>query len=231
MIGFVGLASFVLTIFFYYAAKAIYKRINIVLFSPLLVAPTALVICLLIFHTSYTSYTSGGKWLALLLQPSIVAFAIPLHKNFGTLKKHFTEIVVSVFVGAFFSLLISVLLGLLANFKLQIIVSLAPRSITTPIAMVISQNIGGIPALTAVFVIITGLLGLIMGPSVIQLLHLRSPIAKGVLLGTSAHACGTSTALAIGSLEGTIASLSMIFTGLMTVVLAPQLCPLLLRIL
>lgn len=122
------------------------------------------------------------------------------------------------------------MLGILVNFKPQIIESLEPRSITTPIAIVVSQNIGGMPALTAVFVIITGLAGLLIGPLTIRLLHLHSPVSKGVLLGTSAHACGTFTAFGMGFLEGTIASLSMIFTGLITVVLAPLLCPLFLKL-
>ena len=131
-------------------------------------------------------------------------------------------------VGVFFALLSSALLGPRVNFTPQIIESLAPHSITTPLAMAVSNNLGGSPSLTAVFVILTGLLGIILGPLLIRLLHLRSPIAKGVLLGTGAHACGTSVALTIGSLEGTIASLAMIFAGLVTVFLTPIIFPLLL---
>lgn len=230
MIGFVGFVSIILTVLFYYGSKTLYQRINLALFSPLLVVPVGLVVCLLIFHISYSSYITGGKWLTILLQPAIVAFALPLHKHYRIFIKYSPVIILSVLVGTFSALLTSVLLGLLANFSPQIIVSLAPRSVTTPIAIGVSQTLGGTPALTAVFVIVTGLFGLIIGPSIIRLLHLNSPIAKGVLLGTSAHAVGTSTALEIGSLEGTIASLSMIFAGLITVIMAPLLCPLILRV-
>lgn len=230
MIEFVGLTSIVLTIIFYYGAKALYGRIGFVLLSPLLVAPAVLISCLLTLHISYSNYFVGGKWLTLLLQPAIVAFALPLHKHYETLKKHFPEVILSVMLGVFFALLSSALLGLRAGFAPQIIKSIAPRSVTTPLAMTVSNNLGGIPSLTAVFVIITGLSGIILGPLLIRLLRLRSPIAKGVLLGTGAHACGTSTALTIGSLEGTIASLAMIFAGLVTVFLTPIFFPLLLRL-
>ncbi|WP_407311488.1 LrgB family protein [Desulfosporosinus sp. SB140] len=230
MIGFVGLISVLLTIIFYYGSKALYGRFRFVLFSPLLVAPAALIIGLLTLHVSYSSYITGGKWLTLLLQPAIVAFALPLYKHYETLKKYLPEIIPSVLAGTFSAFLSSALLGLKANFQPQIIVSLAPRSVTTPIAVDVSNNLGGIPSLTAAFVVLTGLMGLIIGPLVIRLLHLRSPIAKGVLLGTGAHGCGTSAALTLGPLEGTIASLSMIFAGLATILLAPVIFPLLLKL-
>ncbi|WP_088225682.1 LrgB family protein [Desulfosporosinus sp. FKB] len=230
MSEFVGFISVVLTIIFYYCSKALYGRIRFVLFSPLLIAPAALVIGLLTLHISYSSYIIGGKWLSILLQPAIVAFALPLYKHYELLKKYFPEIILSVLVGTLSAFLSSALLGLGANFEPQIILSLAPRSVTTPIAIDVSNNLGGIPSLTAVFVIFTGLMGLVIGPLVIRFLHLRSPIAKGVLLGTGAHGCGTSAALSLGSLEGTIASLAMIFAGLATIVLAPVIFPLLLRL-
>ncbi|MDQ7097112.1 LrgB family protein [Desulfosporosinus sp. PR] len=230
MTSFIGIISILLTIIFYYCSKALYGRFRFVLFSPLLVAPAALIIGLLTFHISYSSYITGGKWLTVLLQPAIVAFALPLYKHYETLKKHFPEIVLSVLAGTFSAFLSSALLGLLANFQPQIIASLAPRSVTTPIAIDVSNNLGGVPSLTAVFVILTGLMGLVIGPLLIRFLHLHSPIAKGILLGTGAHGCGTSAALTLGSLEGTIASLAMIFAGLATIILAPVVFPLLLKL-
>jgi Putative effector of murein hydrolase len=229
MIKFAALLSLILTTIIYYSSKTLYGRIRFVLFSPLLLSPVALIIGLLTLHIPYSSYNSGGRWLTLLLQPAIVAFALPLYKHYEILKKYFIEIVLSVLAGTFSAFLSSALLGLGANFQRQIIVSLAPRSVTTPIAIDVSNNLGGIPSLTAGFVIITGLMGLIIGPLLIRLLNLRSPIAKGVLLGTGAHGCGTSVALTLGSLEGTIASLAMIFAGLATIVLAPIIFPLLLK--
>ena len=229
MIEFVTLMSLTLTVFVYFGSKTLYGHFRFVLFSPLLLSPVVLIIGLLTFHIPYASYNNGGKWLTMLLQPAIVAFALPLHKHYEILKKYFVEIVLSVLAGTFSAFLSSVLLGLSANFHRQIIASLAPRSVTTPIAIDVSNNLGGIPSLTAGFVIITGLIGLLIGPLMIRLLNLRSPIAKGVLLGTSAHGCGTSIALTLGSLEGTIASLAMIFAGLATIFLAPIVFPLLLK--
>lgn len=227
---FIGLAGIISTVLLYYGSKILYRRNNLVVFSPMLAVPLAIVTSLLIFHISYANYSLGGKWLTVFLQPAIVAFALPLHKHYRVFKKYFPVIACSVLAGSLSALLTSIVLGVLADFSPQIIISLAPRSVTTPIAMGVSQALGGTPALTALFVIVTGLIGLILGPSIIRLLRLNSPIAKGILLGTSAHAVGTSTALEIGSLEGTIASISMILAGLITIVLAPLLCPLILRV-
>ncbi|MCQ4088037.1 CidB/LrgB family autolysis modulator [Saccharibacillus sp. JS10] len=211
------------TLVIYYVAKWIYRRFPYVYLSPLLITPVILVVLLLVTHSSYDSYNTGGAWLSKLLQPATVAFAIPLYKNLQTLKKHVGEIVTSVLFGSLMAILSSVLLARLMHLNVELASSLAPRSVTTPIAMNVSQMVGGVPTITAVFVIMTGLLGAMIGPSMFKWLRIEGDIARGVLLGTSAHGTGTSKAFELNPLTGTISSISMILAALFTLVAAPML--------
>lgn len=214
MIG--GILGFFITIFLYLIAKRLYRCKPILLFSPLLFTPVALVFLILGTHTAYEAYNAGGKWLAYMLQPATIAFAVPLYKHFPLLKKHASQIVVSVTAGSAVAVVSSALLALLMHVDKQVMFSLIPRSITTPIAMNVSEMIGGVPSITAVLVLITGLLGSLIGPYIISYLRIQDDIARGVLLGTSAHGAGTSKAFEIGSLTGTVSSISMILAALVT---------------
>lgn len=216
-----GLFCLVLTIGLYVGAKWCYQRKPSTYLSPLLVAPIAIVAVLLTVHIPYGSYDAGAKWLTAMLQPATVAFAIPLYKHFSLLKKHAMQIVASVLVGSVVAIVSSALLAKWLHLNMQMVDSLIPRSVTTPIAMGVSQLIGGIPAVTAVFVIITGLLGAVMGPVIIRLLRIENEIARGVMLGTSAHGAGTSKAFEYGSVAGTISSVAMILTALVTLCTVP----------
>ncbi|MED4584590.1 LrgB family protein [Brevibacillus choshinensis] len=218
MIG--GILGFLFTIAVYLIAKRLYRFKPILLFSPLLFTPVVLVCLLIGTHTSYESYNAGGKWLAYMLQPATIAFAVPLYKHYPLLKKHAAQILVSVLSGSAVAVVSSALLALLMHVDKQVMYSLIPRSITTPIAMNVSEMIGGVPSITAVLVLITGLLGSFIGPYVISYLKIQDDIARGVLLGTSAHGAGTSKAFEIGSLTGTVSSISMILAALVTQLVA-----------
>ncbi|CAI6080699.1 Inner membrane protein YohK [Paenibacillus sp. JJ-100] len=220
MIGFLCL---LLTVGIYFLAKRMYRSLPKVYLSPLLITPLLVVGVLLATGTDYAAYNSGGRWLSLLLQPATVAFAVPLYTFFHVLKKHISEIVVSVMTGSVVAVLSSAMLAKWLRLDSGLIHSLIPRSITTPIAMNVSASIGGIPAVTAVFVIMTGLLGAIMGPSIVKMLRIDSEIAKGTLLGTGAHGTGTSKAFELSSLTGTISSISMVLAALFTLAVAPTL--------
>lgn len=215
------------TLVIYYAAKWVYRKYPRVYLSPLLVTPVILVAVLLSTHSTYAEYNQGGAWLSRLLQPATVAFAVPLYKNLQTLKKHAGEIVASVLFGSIMAMTSSALLARLMHLNGELASSLVPRSVTTPIAMNVSQMIGGVPTITAVFVIMTGLLGAMMGPSVVKLLRIEGDIARGVLFGTSAHGTGTSKAFELNPLTGTISSISMILAALFTLLGAPMLLGLL----
>ncbi|WP_172256174.1 CidB/LrgB family autolysis modulator [Saccharibacillus deserti] len=215
------------TLVIYYAAKWVYRKYPRVYLSPLLITPAILVVVLLTTHASYSSYNEGGIWLSKLLQPATVAFAVPLYKNLQTLKKHAGEIFASVLFGSIMAMLSSALLARMMHLNGELASSLVPRSVTTPIAMNVSQMIGGVPTITAVFVIMTGLLGAMMGPSVVKVLRIDGDIARGILFGTSAHGTGTSKAFELNALTGTVSSISMILAALFTLLGAPMLLGLL----
>ncbi|MBW4082166.1 CidB/LrgB family autolysis modulator [Paenibacillus sp. S150] len=218
-----GLLLLALTVAVYLLAKRIYASSNKMYASPLIITPLLIISFLLMTGIPYESYNAGGKWLTELLQPATIAFAIPLHKNFKVLKKHAAEIAAGVLSGTVMAVLSSMLLAKWLHLSGDLATSLVPRSVTTPIAMSISQSIGGVPSITAVFVILTGVLGTLMGPSVLRLFRIDNEIARGVSLGTAAHGTGTSKAFELSSLTGTISSIAMILTALFSIGLAPAL--------
>ncbi|WP_081972280.1 CidB/LrgB family autolysis modulator [Paenibacillus borealis] len=218
-----GLLFLGLTIAVYLLAKRVYASSGKMYTSPLIITPLLIIAFLLMTGSSYESYNAGGKWLSDLLQPATIAFAIPLHKNFKVLKKHAAEIAAGVLSGTVIAVISSMLLAKWLHLSGDLATSLVPRSVTTPIAMSISQSIGGVPSITAVFVILTGILGTMMGPSVLRLFRIDNEIARGVSLGTAAHGTGTSKAFELSSLTGTISSIAMILTALFSIGLAPAL--------
>ncbi|WDV96432.1 LrgB family protein [Brevibacillus parabrevis] len=215
-----GLIGFLLTIVIYLTAKRLYRYRPIMLFSPILFTPLLLVVLLLCTQIPYADYNEGGKWLAYMLQPATIAFAVPLYKHYPLLKKHAAQIMISVVSGSAVAVISSAVLALLLHTDQQVLYSLLPRSITTPIAMNVSQMIGGVPSITAVLVLMTGVLGSIIGPYIIAYLRISDDIARGVLLGTSAHGAGTSKAFEISPISGTVSSISMIVAALVTQLVA-----------
>jgi predicted murein hydrolase (TIGR00659 family) len=220
MIAFVSLF---VTFGVYLLSQRLYRHCGHVLLSPLLICPTILVLLLLFFHISYTTYSEGGQFLSLMLQPATVALAVPIYKYRGLVKTYFWEIVIGITSGATVAIITSMGFASLLGLSPQLIHSLAPRSITTPLAMNISQMLGGNPAMTAVFVIITGLVGVIIIPLMFKIPWIENPITKGMMLGAGAHGTGTAKAYELGSVEGAIASLAMTFMGIITTFIAPQL--------
>ncbi|WP_120465295.1 CidB/LrgB family autolysis modulator [Paenibacillus aceti] len=216
-----GILWLIITLAIYGLSKRLYRARPRVYFSPLLVTPLTLIIGLMLTNVSFETYNEGGKWLNTMLQPATVAFAIPLYKHYEVLKKHAVEIFASVLTGSIVAIISSALFAKWLHLDNQLISSLVPRSVTTPIAMSVSQVIGGVPNITAVFVIITGLLGSMIGPLVVRALRIDGEVARGVLLGTSAHGTGTSKAFELSSLTGTISSISMILAALFTLTVAP----------
>jgi predicted murein hydrolase (TIGR00659 family) len=223
----VSMIWLLLTVLIYAGAKRFYRTFPRVLFTPLLIAPIAVVALILTAHVPYETYHAGAKWLSNMIGPATVSLAVPLYKNAAVLKKHALAIVASVFAGSTAAILSSVWMAKGLHLSGEIAGSLAPHSATTPIAMAASNLMGGIPAVAAVLVLLTGILGMILGPAVIRLFGIRHDIAKGVLLGTGAHAAGTTKAFEFNTLAGSISSVAMILTGLFTICTAPWLIRLL----
>ncbi|KEO83251.1 LrgB family protein [Tumebacillus flagellatus] len=215
--------SLILTVFVYIGAKKMHRRWTYVWFSPLVVAPIVLILFVKGSGIRYETYWSGSQWISDLLGPATVAFAVPLYKNWEIMKKHAVEIVTSCLAGILIAVGSTCLFAWAAHLSPMLITSLAPRSVTTPFAMDISSRVGGQSSLTAVFVMVTGITGTVIGPWLLRQRALRSSISRGVMLGVSAHGGGTALAFTVGPLEGTVSSLSMILTAVVSLGLIPVL--------
>lgn len=211
------------TVALYAAARALYRRSGAVFLSPLLLAPAALVALLLGFHVPYARYMQGGEPLGRVLGPVTVAFALPLYRQRSLLRRHAVELGAGLLVGSLVAVSSSLALAWAAGLDGVAARSMAPRSVTTPLAMLAASTLGGVPSLTAVFVIVTGLVGIVLGRLIVERLPLRSPLARGALLGLGAHGAGTAEAMQLGALEGAVAGLVMICAGLLLLAGAPVL--------
>ncbi|KRG14078.1 LrgB family protein [Lederbergia galactosidilytica] len=210
-----------LTISSYWGAKLCYKKTGKAFLTPLLIAPLVIIALLFLFQIEYKTYNQGAKWLTNMLQPATVALAIPLYRYFPIVKKHLPTIVLSVTLGSLLALFVSFSMASIVQLNKTLLTSILPYSITTPIAMDASEKLGGIPTVTAVFVIMTGIFGMIFGPWVIRLFRLKSDIAKGILLGTSSHGSGTAKALELSPITGAVSSVCMVLAALVTFWLSP----------
>lgn len=221
--AFSGQAFFwsVITISLYFIVKRLYRRWAFWWLMPIALTPILVGSIILLLHVSYFDYFRSTKWLALLLGPATVAFAIPIYEQRVLIRKHWPVLLIGVIVGSVTAILTSWGLAILLGFDENLRLSLLPRSISTPFAIEVSRGIGGTPDLTAIFVIITGILGAVLGEFILTRLSFHSALARGTLLGIGAHAAGTAQAQKIGSTEGAIASLAMILVGLLNVLFFP----------
>ncbi|SDD69292.1 LrgB family protein [Sporomusa acidovorans] len=225
-----ALLSVSITIILYKLLQHFYHQFSSVFLLPILSCPILLIAGLKLFHISYDLYDPGAALLSSMLQPATVALAVPLYKYRRILRFYLPELAVSIVCGAVFAMVTSLMMSKLLHLDPQMMQSLAPRSITTPLAIDVSRQLGGIPALTAVFVIFTGITGSMLSPVVFRSLKHVSPITKGLILGVAAHGTGTAKAQEYGKMETAIASLAMIFAGIITTLLAPGFVPLLLQL-
>ena len=188
---------------------------------PILISVVLVIAVLLLTGYPVESYQKGNAWISWLMTPATVSLAVPMYGQIKTLRKNLTAILAGVLSGATVALLF--ILGLCALLKTDtaITVSLLPKSITTAIGIVLSEEGGGIPALTALAIFITGLLGAIAGKPLCRLLRLKDPISQGVAIGTASHAFGTYAAMEISPLHGAVSSLSLAVAGLFTAVVFP----------
>jgi predicted murein hydrolase (TIGR00659 family) len=209
------------TILLYILAKRVHRRWPRWWLMPLAIAPALLMIAALVLNVSYRDYIRGTHWLVALLGPATVAFAVPIYEQRVLIRRRWPLLLVGMIAGSLTAILTSWALAYVLGIDGALRLSLLPRSISTPFAMEVSGEIGGIPDLTAVFVVLTGVIGAAVGDVVLARLPLRSRIAKGALFGIGAHGAGTARAHQIGREEGAIAGLVMVLVGLMNVALAP----------
>lgn len=190
------------------------------IFNPLLISVIMVIAFLLIFDIDYEHYNQSAKYLSYLLTPATVSLAIPLYEKLDLLKKHFVAIIIGILAGVLTSLVSIWGMSLLFGLSHSEYVTLLPKSITTAIGIGVSEELGGYVSITATSIIITGILGNIVGEFICKCFRIKNAISKGLALGTSSHAIGTTKAMEMGEIEGAMSSLSIVVAGLMTVVLA-----------
>lgn len=193
--------------------------------NPVLLAVTALVTLLWITNTSYQTYFDGAQFVHFLLGPATVALAIPLHAQCDKLKRMAVPLLVALFAGSLSAALSAVLIGKWLGGSEATLYSLAPKSVTTPIAMGIAERLGGLPSLTAVLVILTGILGAVGAQGLCALMKCRDPAVQGFAMGVASHGIGTARAFQISEQTGAFSALAMGLNGLLTAVLLPVLLP------
>ena len=186
--------------------------------SPLLVTWGLCGLLIVALQANYATYLSGTHWLVALLGPATISFAIPIHRNRTTIRRHWAILAVGVTAGCALAVGSAWCLATFLDLPPQLRASLVPRSITTPLAMASAAQLGGVPELTATFTAITGLFGAAVGDLLVAVLPLRTSFARGALFGMGAHGAGVARAREIGPEEGAIAGLIMILAGLTTVV-------------
>ena len=211
----------------FFGAKWLQKRTGLMLLNPILLTMALLIILLKWSGISYETYSEGGHLIEFWLRPAVVALGVPLYLQLETIKKQLLPILLSQLVGCIVGVVSVVLIARWLGAPQEIIYSLAPKSVTTPIAMEVTKTLGGIPSLTAAVVVCVGLLGGILGMKAMQITHIGSPMAQGLSLGTAAHAVGTSTAMDISSKYGAFASLGLTLNGILTALLTPTILSLL----
>lgn len=205
----------------FFLAKRLQKLTGLMLLNPILLTIALLIIILKSAHVSYESYSEGGHLIEFWLRPAVVALGVPLYLQLETIKKQLLPILLSQLAGCLVGIVSVVLIARWMGVPDEIVYSLAPKSVTTPIAMEVTKTLGGIPSLTAAVVVCVGLLGGILGMKTMQLTRIGSPMAQGLSLGTAAHAVGTSTAMEISRKYGAFASLGLTINGILTALLTP----------
>lgn len=182
---------------------------------------------LVIFHIDLETYNQGGNLISIFLGPSTVVLAVPLYKQLDLLKKNLLPIIAGILAGSLTAIVSVCLFAKWFGLNKELGLSLVPKSITTPIGIELTKQLGGIPSVTVAAIIITGIIGAMLAPGLLKLLRITDKVAVGLAIGTSAHAVGTSKAIELGETEGAMSALAIGVAGLMTVFLAPVLVKLL----
>ena len=210
----------VISLLAYYAGMWLKKKFKLPIFNPLLISIIITIVVLLCTKMDYQVYYSGAKYISYLLTPANICLAIPLYEQVSLLKKQWKAVVGGIVTGVITSMLCIFVMCLIMGLGHTEYVTLLPKSITTAIGMGVSEELGGYVTITVAVIIITGVFGNIIGEVVCKIFRINEPIAKGLALGTSAHAIGTAKAMEMGEVEGAMSSLSVAVAGLLTVIVA-----------
>ena len=196
------------------------SKLKCPLINPLLISIILTIPGILLLNIDYATYEEGAHYLSWLLTPATVALAVPLYEQFELLKKNIAAITAGVVAGVLSSLGSVLGLAVLFGFSHEEYITFLPKSITTAIGMGVAEENGGIVPITVGVIIITGVVGNMLGDMLLKLFRISEPVAKGIALGSSAHVMGTSKAMEIGEIEGAMSSLSVVVSGILTVAAA-----------
>ncbi len=201
----------------------LYKKVRSSVFNPLLVSFILVILFLLYFRIDFETYNVGGDYISFFLGPATVVLAVPLYKKIQLLKSDALPIITGISAGCIAGISSIVIFSSLFGLDEVITNSLVPKSVTTPIGIEISKQIGGLPAITVAAIIVTGIIGAVLGPFICRCFRIKDRVAVGIAIGTAAHALGTTRAIEIGETEGAMSGLAIGIAGLITVFLAPAL--------
>ena len=205
----------------YFVGKLLRRMTGWVIMNPVLVSIVCIIAFLKLTGVSYETYNKGGHMIEFWLRPAVVALGVPLYLQLSQIKKQFLPILASQMMGCIVGIVSVVITARLLGASHAVVVSLASKSVTTPIAMEVTQALGGIPSLTAAIVVITGLIGGVAGFKIMSVGHINNPMAKGLSMGAASHAVGTSVAMERDEFVGAYASLGLTLNGILTALLTP----------
>lgn len=209
-----------ITLLSYGIGAALKKKLRFPVFNPLLVAIILTILFLSLFRVDYEAYNEGAKYISFLLTPATICLAVPLYEQFELLRKNYRAVLAGIFSGVLTSLCSILILAKLFRLDHASYVTLLPKSITTAIGMGVSGELGGYVPITVAVIIVTGVIGNMFAETICRVFRIRDPIAKGIAIGTSSHAVGTAKAMEMGDVEGAMSSLSIVVSGILTVIFA-----------
>lgn len=199
------------------------KKLPYSFMNPLLIAMLLVSIVLTVLDVDYKTYDAGAKYITYFLTPSTICLAVPLYKKFQVLKQNKMAILLGILVGCICHGLTIMGLAMWLKVEDEMMLSLLSKSVTTPIALGICSEVGGVSGITILGTTIAGLMGAIVGPAVLKVAKITEPVAQGLGIGAASHAVGTSKMVEVGEVQAAMSSLSIVVTGLMTVVVVPVL--------
>lgn len=221
--------SLPLTVLVFFGARRLAAKVKISLLNPLLISMAVIIPLLLLIQMPYARYFQGSAILNQLLQPAVVALALPLYEQMHQIRARWKSIIGVCFIGSLTAMISGTAIALWMGATTQIAATIMPKSVTTPIAMAVSATLGGIPAISAICVLIAGVLGAVFGHMLLNLFKIRSKASRGLAIGNASHALGTARCSELDYQEGAYSSLALVLCGIITSLLAPFLFPLLLH--
>jgi len=213
--------AILVTFLIFNISSMIYKKFKLIFFNPVLLSITLIIFILKVINLDYETYFKGARIISFFLGPSVVALGVPLYLQFEEIKKRGISIIISILSGSIVGISTAALTAKLLGASKEVVASIAPKSVTTPIAMGIAEKIGGMPSLTAAIVIATGVLGAVIGPAFLKLTKIKDKVAVGLAIGSASHGIGTARAFEEGQLEGATSSLAICLNGIATAIFTP----------